>query len=72
MSERGYTHLVKPKLVLVLEKNKLVRRHAGFFDDRDVHGTRIHWQWLLWKWTCIADKIEGEEARGMYEDHTSG
>ena len=76
MTERSYAHLVKPKHKFVPRDEKtpwrMKRVHAGFYEDRDVHGTRIHWQWLLWKWTSIADKIEAEEARGVYDKRTSG
>lgn len=64
--ERAHA-LIKPKHRLVMRGKRLVREHAGFYEDRDVQGTRIHWEWLLAKWTAIADKIEGEERRGVYD-----
>ncbi len=51
-------------------KVKMVRVHAGFYEERDVQGTLVHWEWLLAKWTAIADKIEGEERRGVYGPRT--
>jgi hypothetical protein len=66
MQPHRWQHLVKPKHELRLEKSKLVRVHAGFFEERDVQGTFVHWTWLTAKWTALADKIEGEERRGVY------
>ncbi len=70
--ERAHA-LIKPKHEFKMvpdpgsrAKVKMVRVHVGFYEDRDVNGTRIHWEWLLAKWTALANKIEGEEGRGVY------
>lgn len=39
----------------------------GHFEDRDSHGTKVHWEWLLEKWSRAADKEEAFERRGVYK-----
>jgi hypothetical protein len=56
-------HLVKPKHRLVLVKNKLVREHVGFYEERDVQGTFVHWEWLLKHWHHQADLLQQQEHR---------
>jgi hypothetical protein len=67
VSERRYGHLVKPKHVLKMVGTKLVRQHAGFWDERDVHGTEVHWHWLIQRWIIVADKLYAQESRGVFK-----
>jgi hypothetical protein len=39
----------------------------GHFEDRYSHGTKVHRDWLLEKWSRIADKEEAFERRGVYK-----
>ncbi len=78
MQPHRWQHLVKPKHELRFElglgagraatynHDGLKRVHVGFYEDRDVQGTFVHWEWLMAKWRAEADKLEGFEQRGVF------
>ncbi len=68
LSPDRHQALIKPKHTLKRKPGTVMfeRVHAGFYEERDVQGTAIHWEWLLSKWTALADKLEAEERRGVY------
>lgn len=42
---------------------KLTMRHNGFYEDRDVQGTEVHWTWLIAHWHWAADLELAREQR---------
>ncbi len=59
------------KLLPLCEADVLAGRIL-YYEDRDPRGCEIHWKWLLDKWTRVADKLEAEEARGLYAKQAPG
>ncbi len=66
LSPERHRALIKPKHTLSWTGKRFERVHAGFYEERDVQGTFVHWEWLLAKWEREADKLEGFERRGVF------
>lgn len=58
-----FHHLVKPKHELRWDGKMFRRSFAGFYEERDVHGTFVHWTWLLAHWHWAADLEQAREKR---------